>query len=80
MKPDVLFVNTSRAELVAPSALEAALGAGRPGRAALDVFDTEPLKPDSALLRMPNVLATPHIANVEQDITRSTSMPHVALS
>jgi D-3-phosphoglycerate dehydrogenase len=67
MKPSALFVNTSRAELVAPGALEAALAAGRPGFAALDVFETEPLAPDSALLRMPNVLATPHLGYVEQD-------------
>lgn len=67
MKPSALFVNTSRAELVAPGSLEAALPAGRPGFAALDVFETEPLAPDSALLRLPNVLATPHLGYVEQD-------------
>ena len=67
MKPDALFVNTSRAELVAPGALEAALQAGRPGTAALDVFTEEPLAPDAPLLRMPTVLATPHLGYVEQD-------------
>ncbi|NVD96500.1 D-2-hydroxyacid dehydrogenase family protein [Massilia sp. BJB1822] len=67
MKPDALFVNTSRAELVADDALEAALQAGHPGAAALDVFTTEPLPPDSPLLRMPNVLATPHLGYVEKD-------------
>ena len=67
MQPGALFVNTSRAELVAPGALEAALAAGRPGFAALDVFESEPLAPDSALLHMPNVLATPHLGYVEKD-------------
>jgi D-3-phosphoglycerate dehydrogenase len=67
MKPDALLVNTSRAELVAEGALEAALRNGRPGYAALDVFDTEPLPESSPLLRMPNVLATPHLGYVEQD-------------
>lgn len=67
MKPDALFVNTSRAELVEEGALEQALRAGRPGYAALDVFSNEPLKPDSPLLRIPTVLATPHLGYVEQD-------------
>ena len=67
MKTDALLVNTSRAELFAPGALEAALLAGRPGFAALDVFDTEPLAPSAAILRLPNVLATPHVGYVEQD-------------
>ena len=67
MKPDALFVNTSRAELIEPGALEAALQAGRPGTAALDVFTEEPLAPDAPLLRTPTVLATPHLGYVEQD-------------
>ncbi|HEX8605750.1 MAG TPA: D-2-hydroxyacid dehydrogenase family protein [Pseudoduganella sp.] len=67
MKPTALFVNTSRAELVAEGALEAALRAGRPGTAALDVFESEPLSADSVLLRMPHVLATPHLGYVEKD-------------
>ena len=67
MKPDALFVNTSRAELVADGALESALKKGHPGMAALDVFTSEPLGPDSPLLRIPTVLATPHIGYVEQD-------------
>jgi D-3-phosphoglycerate dehydrogenase len=67
MKPDALFVNTSRAELVAEGALEAALRRGRPGQAALDVFTSEPLPEDSALLKIPTVLATPHLGYVEKD-------------
>ncbi|HEY0062648.1 MAG TPA: D-2-hydroxyacid dehydrogenase family protein [Telluria sp.] len=67
MKPSALFVNISRAELVADGALEAALHLGRPGQAALDVFTSEPLAADSALLRIPTVLATPHLGYVEKD-------------
>ena len=67
MKPDALFVNTSRAELVAEGALEEALKRGQPGAAALDVFASEPLAPDAPLLRIPTVLATPHLGYVEQD-------------
>ena len=67
MKPTAILVNTSRAELIAPGVLESALQAGRPGQAALDVFETEPLSPDSPLLKMDNVLATPHLGYVEKD-------------
>jgi len=67
MKPDALFVNTSRAELVADAALEGALKQGRPGMAALDVFTSEPLAQDAPLLRIPTVLATPHLGYVEKD-------------
>ena len=67
MKRTALFVNTSRAELVDAGALEAALPTGHPGWAALDVFTSEPLAPDSALLRMPTVMATPHLGYVERD-------------
>ncbi|WP_306391505.1 D-2-hydroxyacid dehydrogenase family protein [Telluria beijingensis] len=67
MKPDALFVNTSRAELVAEGALEQALKQGRPGTAALDVFTSEPLAQDAPLLRIPTVLATPHLGYVEKD-------------
>lgn len=67
MKSDALLVNTSRAELIAPGALLAALDAGRPGQAALDVFESEPLLDrDDPLLRHPRVLATPHLGYVEQ--------------
>ena len=67
MKPGALIVNTSRAELITTGALQAALDAGRPGMAALDVYETEPLAPDSPLLRMDNVLAAPHLGYVEAD-------------
>ncbi|NRR33369.1 D-2-hydroxyacid dehydrogenase family protein [Oxalobacteraceae bacterium] len=67
MKPTALFVNTSRAELVETDALEQALPKGRPGYAALDVFTSEPLAAESPLLRMPTVLATPHLGYVEQE-------------
>jgi D-3-phosphoglycerate dehydrogenase len=67
MKPDALFVNTSRAELVEEGALETALHRGRPGYAALDVFTNEPLPDDAPLLKIPTVLATPHLGYVEQD-------------
>ena len=67
MKRDALFVNTSRAELVEEGALEAALRRGRPGYAALDVFTSEPLAADAAILKIPTVLATPHLGYVERD-------------
>ena len=68
MKPSSLFVNTSRAELVEAGALEAALGSGRPGYAALDVFYEEPIYDrEHPLLVMPNVLCTPHLGYVEKD-------------
>ena len=67
MKPDALFVNTSRAELVAEGALEDALRRGYPGGAAVDVFTSEPLAPDAPLLKIPTVLATPHLGYVERD-------------
>jgi len=68
MKPTASFVNTSRAGLVAPGALMAALEAGRPGRLALDVFDTEPVTdPDDPLINHPAVIATPHIGFVTED-------------
>jgi D-3-phosphoglycerate dehydrogenase / 2-oxoglutarate reductase len=67
MQPHALFVNVSRAELVEPDALVNALQAGRPGFAALDVFESEPLAPISPLLRMENVLATPHLGYVEKN-------------
>ncbi|MBC7780452.1 MAG: D-2-hydroxyacid dehydrogenase family protein [Proteobacteria bacterium] len=60
MKPTALIVNTARAELIEPRALEGALRAGRPGYAAVDVFEVEPVPVDHPLLKMPNVVCTPH--------------------
>ncbi|MFZ2651995.1 MAG: D-2-hydroxyacid dehydrogenase family protein [Burkholderiaceae bacterium] len=67
MGPQAIFVNVSRAELVEPGALERALREGRPGRAALDVFENEPIF-DAAhpLISLPNVTATPHLGYVER--------------
>ena len=68
MKPQALFVNTSRAGLVAPGALEAALRAGRPGMAAVDVYEDEPvLGGRHPLLSLDNALCVPHLGYVEQD-------------
>jgi D-3-phosphoglycerate dehydrogenase / 2-oxoglutarate reductase len=68
MKPEALLVNTSRAGLIAPGALVEALRAGRPGMAAVDVFEEEPvLDPGHPLLTMANVVATPHIGYVARD-------------
>ncbi|HEV8617080.1 MAG TPA: D-2-hydroxyacid dehydrogenase family protein [Methylomirabilota bacterium] len=66
MKPTALLVNTSRAGLIAPGTLEAALRAGRPGMAAVDVFEEEPvLGGRHPLLALDNVVATPHLGYVE---------------
>jgi D-3-phosphoglycerate dehydrogenase len=68
MKPTAIFVNTSRAPLVVPGALEAALKAGRPGKAAVDVYDEEPvLGGKHPLLAMDNVVCTPHLGYVTRD-------------
>jgi D-3-phosphoglycerate dehydrogenase len=68
MKPEALLVNTSRAELIAPGALLAALDAGRPGQAAVDVFEHEPASARrDPLIGHPRVLAMPHLGYVEQD-------------
>ena len=67
MKNTALFVNTSRAELVAENALVAALNRGNPGMAAVDVFETEPILQGHPLLRLENAVCTPHIGYVEQD-------------
>ena len=67
MKTTALLVNTSRAELLAPDALIAGLNRGRPGMAAIDVFDSEPILQGHALLRLENCICTPHIGYVEQE-------------
>lgn len=67
MKPSSLLVNTSRAELIAPEALVTGLNLGRPGMAAVDVFESEPIQQGHALLRLENCICTPHIGYVEQD-------------
>ena len=68
MKPEALLVNTSRAALIEPGALVDALRAGRPGMAAVDVYEDEPLRdPNHPLLKLENALCTPHIGYVTQE-------------
>ncbi len=68
MKPTALLVNTSRAGLIEPGALVAALREGRPGMAAVDVYEQEPLRdPSDPLLRLDNVVCTPHIGYVSRE-------------
>ena len=68
MKPSALLVNTSRAPLIAPGALLEALRKGRPGFAAVDVYEQEPVRdPNYPLLNMPNVICTPHLGYVTRE-------------
>jgi D-3-phosphoglycerate dehydrogenase len=67
MKPTALLVNTSRAELIEDGALVSALNRGRPGLAAVDVFETEPILAGHPLLRLENAVCTPHLGYVEQE-------------
>ena len=67
MKATALLVNTSRAELIEPDALVTALNRGRPGMAAVDVFESEPILQGHSLLRLENCICTPHIGYVEQE-------------
>ena len=67
MKPSSVLINTSRAELIEPDALIAGLNRGRPGLAAVDVFESEPILQGHALLRLENCICTPHIGYVEQE-------------
>lgn len=71
MRPDALLVNTSRSALVDMSALVAALRAGPPAVAAIDVYDSEPLAADHPLRSMPSVVLTPHIGFVAQPVFES---------
>lgn len=67
MKPTALIVNTSRAQIIEAGALEKALRAGRPGRAAVDVYEDEPvLNADHPLIKLPNCLCSPHLGYVEE--------------
>jgi D-3-phosphoglycerate dehydrogenase / 2-oxoglutarate reductase len=67
MKQTALIVNTSRAELIEQDALISGLNRGRPGLAAVDVFEVEPILQGHALLRLENCICTPHIGYVEKD-------------
>jgi D-3-phosphoglycerate dehydrogenase len=68
MKPTALIVNTSRAPLIEPGSLVAALKAGRPGMAAVDVYEEEPVRDTGhPLLNMPNVVCTPHLGYVSRE-------------
>ncbi len=67
MKPTALIVNTARAGLLERGALAAALAAGRPGAAAVDVFDEEPVPPEEPLLALENAVLTPHIGYVTRE-------------
>ena len=67
MKPTALLVNTSRAGLIEPGALVAALRRGRPGMAAVDVFEHEPAGAEEPLLGLENALCTPHIGYVTRE-------------
>ena len=69
MRPSALLVNTSRAQIIAPGAHVAARTHGRPGRAAVDVYEEEPvLGAEDPLLALPNVLCTPHLGYVEEGV------------
>ncbi|QWD84921.1 D-2-hydroxyacid dehydrogenase family protein [Polynucleobacter asymbioticus] len=68
MRPDAVLVNTSRSALIDTRALQDALAAGRPGQAAIDVFDTEPLPSNDVLRNTPNLLTTPHLGFVAEPV------------
>jgi phosphoglycerate dehydrogenase-like enzyme len=70
MKPTARLINTSRGEIVSEDALVAALKNRQIAGAAIDVFDQEPLPPDHAYRTLPNVLATPHLGYVSEDLYR----------
>jgi phosphoglycerate dehydrogenase-like enzyme len=68
MREDALLVNTSRSTLIKTAELVAALKLGKPGMAALDVFDDEPLPLDNPLRQLSNILMTPHLGFVSQPV------------
>ncbi|WP_114653786.1 D-2-hydroxyacid dehydrogenase family protein [Polynucleobacter necessarius] len=68
MRSDALLVNTSRSALIDTQALQDALAAGRPGQAAIDVFEIEPLPTNDALRNIPNLLTTPHLGFVAEPV------------
>ncbi|MBU3578344.1 D-2-hydroxyacid dehydrogenase family protein [Polynucleobacter sp. UK-Kesae-W10] len=68
MRPDAILVNTSRAALINMTDLQAALATGRPGQAAVDVFDIEPLPEKDSLRNTPNLLVTPHLGFIAEPI------------
>ena len=76
MKPDGMLINLARGRVVDETALIAGLRAGRPAGAGLDVFETEPLPPDSPLWTMPNVVVTPHLGGMS-DIYARQALPLV---
>ena len=71
MRPDSILVNTSRSALIVMSDLIAALKQGRPGQAALDVFDIEPIPANSELRSLPNLLMTPHLGFIAEPIFKN---------
>ena len=73
MRPDSILVNTSRAALINMSDLQKALAAGRPGQAAVDVFDIEPLPKNDVLRNTPNLLVTPHLGFIAEPIFETFS-------
>ncbi|QWE06117.1 D-2-hydroxyacid dehydrogenase family protein [Polynucleobacter sp. JS-JIR-5-A7] len=73
MRPDSILVNTSRSALINMSDLQKALTAGRPGQAAVDVFDIEPLPEKDPLRNTPNLLVTPHLGFIAEPIFASFS-------
>jgi phosphoglycerate dehydrogenase-like enzyme len=68
MRPDAILVNTARSALIDMGALAQALDSGRPGMAALDVYDDEPVGPDFALAKRANVVLTPHLGFVNEPV------------
>jgi phosphoglycerate dehydrogenase-like enzyme len=73
MRPDAILVNTSRSALINMTDLQKALKAGRPGQAAVDVFDVEPLPENDPLRNTPNLLVTPHLGFIAEPIFETFS-------